>query len=402
MSIPFSVINILQIITLLLYFLGPINYFYGEKSIELLTLVLFFILSMNLGYFSARRIYVRDGNHDYRKFIRWCIIIGLIVSPLTFMYRVGGLNLNVTVGDLYSLARENKTDSVYLEYLRMLLSPFLFGLFPLLITYWNKISTKTKVFSLVVVTINLIVSIASGINQGLFLLIIIFFGLYTVNLKFKDIINVKNTIVALVFSMFIIFALNFFVEGQMTRSGSAAISGISYTQNYESDYDISDGKIKVLYSALTSYLTQGYRAFDLALELPFKTTFGVGHSSFLSRQVDRIFDTRISDNTYPARIERFGWDRYVFWSSFYLWWASDIHYIGVIVLMFVIGFVFRMVENSIKNEKSYRLIILYSYFLVMLFYLSANNQIFQSGESYIGFMFFFILFLRMKKYIRVR
>ena len=164
-------------------------------------------------------------------------------------------------------------------------------------------------------------------------------------------------------------------------------------------FNDDDGNGLVFYSAITSYLTQGYRAFDLSQDEDFDFTWGVGNSTFFSRQIDRIFDLDISDKTYPAKLEEYGWDRYNYWSTFYVWWASDLGFFGVGFLMFFLGFMFRCIENTkdmMVDDTASK--ILYYYFVIMFFYLSANNQIFQSGEGSIGFLSLIIPFFFFRRF----
>ena len=185
--------------------------------------------------------------------------------------------------------------------------------------------------------------------------------------------------------IFFASAAYYFQAGQITRHGSFAKSGVSTELAAYSKYSANDGVLLSFYSSIAGYLTQGYRAFDLSLGESFDFTWGVGNSTFLSRQVDRIFDADISDRTYPAKIEAVGWNRYNYWSSFYVWWASDLTFVGVIFAMILIGFFIGSLENTVSRSADVSAIILYSYLILLVFYLSANNQIFQSGESFFGF-----------------
>ncbi len=393
-------INFFQVITLLLYEFGPIHYYYEGNVGLMYTYVILYLISFNVGYLSFSKIYLHKKEDLYKRYINRAILIGLVIAPLTFLFRVGTINLDVNIGELYSLARENKVESSFFEYIRIILSPFLFGLLPCVVWYWDELSKINKKLGVIVILINLLVSIFSGINQGIFLVILLSSFLILLK-KRKQIFKAKTMTSMIVIAISVVAGLNFFVESQMTRSGSAAITGVSSNQGYYSDYNINDGKLAVLYSSMSAYLTQGYRALELSFNSDYEFTYGVGNSSFLSRQVDRVFDTNISDNALPAKIEEFGWDRYKYWSSFYLWWASDLHYVGVIILMFFIGSTLRVVENTLKIAPNYIAVVTYSYLIIMLFYLSANNQIFQSGESMVGFMIFLIsCFFMQKKIIK--
>lgn len=394
----YLVIIVFQFATLMLYEFGPIHYFQEYDRTLTYTYIILYLFSFSAGYFMLSRVFLCQKEDKYKRFLKYCLIINFVIVPVTFLVRVGHFNFDVSVGELYSLARENKDDSAFFEYIRMILSPFLFGLLPCVAWYWELLPKHTKILSVSLIVVNLFVSIFSGINQGIFLLILIISFFILLKRK-KSLFKFKNIRSMMLILVALSAGLNFFVESQMTRSGSSAITGFSSKQGFYSDYNIDDGKLGVLYSALSSYLTQGYRAFELSLQTDYEFTYGVGNSTFMSRQVDRALGTNISDKTLPAKIERFGWDRYNYWSSFYLWWASDLHYIGVIVLMFAIGAVLRIVENTLVLQPNYGVVITYAYLIILLFYLSANNQLFQSGESMFGFLFFIIFCLLMKKKI---
>lgn len=394
----YLVIIVFQFVTLILYEFGPIHYFQEYDRTLTYTYVTLYLLAFSAGYFMFPRVFLYSREDKYQRFLRYSLIINFVIVPITFLLRVGELNFGVSVGELYSLARDRKEDFALFEYVRMIFAPFLFGLLPCVVWYWTILSKYTKVLAVSLIVVNLLISIFSGINQGIFLLILIISFLILLKrknspYKFKNIRNVVFILIAL------LGGLNFFAESQMTRGGSAAVTGISNNQGFYSDYNIDDGKVGVLYSALSSYLTQGYRAFELSFQTDYEFTYGIGNSTFMSRQVDRALGTNISDRVLPAKIEEFGWDRYNSWSSFYLWWASDLHYIGVIFLMLAIGIILRIVENTLVFQPSYGVVITYAYLIILLFYLSANNQLFQSGESMVGFLFFIVFCLSMKKKI---
>ena len=67
--------------------------------------------------------------------------------------------------------------------------------------------------------------------------------------------------------------------------------------------------------------------------------------------------------------------------------------------MFFLGVMFRCVENTkdmMVDDTASK--ILYYYFVIMFFYLSANNQIFQSGEGSIGFLSLIIPFFFFRRF----
>jgi hypothetical protein len=249
-----------------------------------------------------------------------------------------------------------------------------------------------------VIILNILLAAFTGVNKYLFDYILMAVAIFLLR-NFSVRRPSYKRIAAYSFGIVICLsaALYFFAAGQSTRSGSAAISGVDNRLNAVSAYNIHDGLFLMGYSALTSYLTQGYRVFDLSLDEKFVWTYGVGNSTFLSRRADKLFSSSISESSYPARLEYRGIDRFINWSTFYLWWASDVTYFGVGILMLLAGFLFRALENTLSRGRDIHALVLYAYTTIGLFYLSANNQLFQSGESAIGFLYLLIVFIKSRK-----
>jgi hypothetical protein len=144
--------------------------------------------------------------------------------------------------------------------------------------------------------------------------------------------------------------------------------------------------VQIGYLGLDGYVTQGYYALSLALGEPFEPMWGLGNSTFLTRQLTRITgDASFERKSYPARIEKYGWDAYGLWSSIYPWFASDVSFPGVIILVFVIGYLFARVWLDVLYGSNPWAIVLFSNLIIMLAYFPANNQVFQSGEGLVTF-----------------
>lgn len=383
------IISIFQVFTLGLYYYGPIKYGWGDMSPSVAVYVIVYLAMLNLGYFLAKRYYFKgiSGPSNHIFFVKFSASVTLLIFPFALLGKVGDLSSTASLGDLYGMSGARKAEGEsWFDYIRIFLGYFLFGLFPVLIWYRKSLPKHLFVLGCAAVVSNLIITILTGVNKVLFDYIIIAVCLILYKSKASDLFSRRGVIAAIFTGCCVVAAAAFFVEGQITRYGSSAISGENPRIGAYSEYSIEDGKLKVLYSSLTGYLSQGYRAFDLALDKQFEFTWGVGHSTFLTRQVDRLLGTNIADNAYPAKIEEDGWDRYINWSTFYVWWASDLSFYGVAFLMLMLGMLFRCVENTLSVQGDLSAMILYSYILILLFYLSANNQVFQSGEMAIGFL----------------
>ena len=379
-----------QIFTLILYYIGPIEYGFGEQSPWVVVLVLLYLFGLFFGYIWGRQYYFKgkSGPANYQNFIKTASLIVIAWSLVEIPGKLSLFTSGESIGAIYSSYQESRDETVSIfSYIRMLFGFYVFGLLPVLIVYWKKVSPIIRWVGVAAVMMNLLGDFLIGINKKIFDTIIIssIWFLYFLQGRFATIFTPKKIIGAFAIVIFFASAAYYFQAGQITRHGSFAKSGVSTELAAYSKYSANDGVLLSFYSSITGYLTQGYRAFDLSLGESFDFTWGVGNSTFLSRQVDRIFDVDISDRTYPAKIEAVGWNRYNYWSSFYVWWASDLTFVGVVFAMILIGFFIGSLENTVSRSADVSAIILYSYLILLVFYLSANNQIFQSGESFFGF-----------------
>lgn len=399
-----KIVLIFQLVTLILYYLGPVSFTGIGKSYLILIYVCLYILALYSGYkLGGKYILVgKTGPNNYLKFLNYSMFYSFVFIILDYIFKLDIISTGINIGNIgenYNKKNEivSNSDQTY-EYVKMFFGYFIFGFFPVYLSKYSSLSYFYKLSGVLVIFLTLMFFILSGTNRIIFNYIIILTIFYLNNFK----LNYKSFLFFIVCPVIFYFAFVFFTQGQLTRYGSAALTGYdpnlgSYTKWYGEDSLVLTG-----FSALTTYLIQGYRALDLGLNIEIDWTYGLGNSTFFSRQIDKIFYTNISNQTLPAKIEYFGWDRYNYWSSFYGWWVSDIGYFGVIFLMLFIGFYFRVIKNTLNsNENDIAALILYYYFIIMLFYLSANNQIFQSGEGSIGFLLLFIPFILFRKFKKI-
>ncbi|MFG0807000.1 hypothetical protein [Pseudomonas fluvialis] len=125
------------------------------------------------------------------------------------------------------------------------------------------------------------------------------------------------------------------------------------------------------------YFSNGLYGLYLSLTLPFEWSYFVGNSYSLGRIVEIFLssDGFILENTYPYRVgETYGWG-FDKWHSMFAWLASDITFVGVLLLSPLFAFVYaRLWLQAIKatNPFSGPLFIYLSLGLVFSY---ANNQI---------------------------
>ena len=77
--------------------------------------------------------------------------------------------------------------------------------------------------------------------------------------------------------------------------------------------------------------------------------------------------------------------RLVQWSSIYPWLASDVSFLGVIVVVFLVGRLFAMAWLDTLAGQNPWAVAMLALLLIMLFYFPANNQTMQNGEAFTSF-----------------
>ncbi len=131
--------------------------------------------------------------------------------------------------------------------------------------------------------------------------------------------------------------------------------------------------------SLEMYVTQGYASMALAFDLDFQWSKFVGNSIYISHLVDRLFRTAIADQTYTARNETVnGWSESVYFNTLYTWLASDVSFLGVIVLFFFGGAFFAKVWIEVIDRRFLFALPVCYQFAYGLIFAPTNNSLFNT------------------------
>lgn len=145
--------------------------------------------------------------------------------------------------------------------------------------------------------------------------------------------------------------------------------------------DVSDGLVN-----FGAYVSNGYPGLNYSLQMPFKWTHGYGNS----RACDEYFSRYLGlssefENTYPLRMEReIGWPGLMFWPTAFTWWASDLTWAGVVVLMFLFMRLYCILFKEAYYYSNFLSIALFAYLTIGIIYLPANNQLMQSRANFLS------------------
>jgi hypothetical protein len=337
--------------------------------------------------------------------IAFSLIVNLLLLVPTSLSRTGSIVPNLieglrNPGAVYYLKFERGAAGGNLvEYIRILLAPILTIYFPLAIFFWPRISRKLQVGTFFVTFWLAAVWIAIGTNKGVAdLLLLLPWLLWASNLSgiFKLGRTFKLVLAGGAVTLFILFFV-IFTNGFISRT-----DGGNYSLEYlGATVDPQHPMVRLLPSnvsagavALSSYITQGYYGLSLSLQVPFLPNYGIGNSMFLYKNAAELLNNPdLETRPYPLRLQQYGWDGYLYWSSIYPWIASDVTFPGTILVVALIGYLFARTWLETVYTRNPFAIAVYAQFSIMLFYFSANNQLFQNGEGVFGFLGLLCLWL---------
>ncbi|UBV42718.1 hypothetical protein LAJ19_00295 [Deinococcus taeanensis] len=416
LMIPLVFFEAYLLLTVLLFRFGPWEY-YNKSSNEILFFSLLYQASLAGGYLLAHALYrppvSRTGN--VHKLFTASLLVNFLIFPLTSLARtgfplpdvLGGLR---APGEAYarSLVYRESGAGAAVEYVRILLGPLLYLYFPIAIFYWTRIRYGARFWSVTLIVLNMALFVAMGTNKAIgdyavtvpiLLMTAVAAGLISLNVKR---VVVGTIIIIALAGMF----MSFFSATMNSRAGSSIVSGYFPPGNTRVDAQNvilqavpKSGQILVV--GLSNYITQGYFAMGLALREPFIPLYGLGTSPFMLRQFETL--TGIGDleeQTYPARIEKYGWLKERYWSSMYLWLASDLSFWGIPIFCLLLGMILYTTWRDTIETRDIWALNLVSLHVIVVFYFSSNNQIGQSGEALWTYLVIFFIWITRRHGIR--
>ena len=284
---------------------------------------------------------------------------------------------------------------VAVEYLRMLTSPWLTAVFPLTVLYWSRLGWGWRGAALGMIAFNLAMYLGTGTNKGFadlvvtlpwLVLLAVSTGLLRIP-RFGLKLTLASTVMLFSF-------LYFFGAGQQQREGSGSEYGTFFTGaavvQADSGHFISTllpEESRLVFEALSRYVVHGYYALSMALQTDSPSTLGFGHSMFLARNADSLFGTdHFVWKSLPGLLDRQeAWGQFLLWHSIYPWLASDVGFVGALGVIGAMAYLFGVAWARALTTASARWTVLLFLLFVLFYYVPANNQVFQSGETCIGF-----------------
>lgn len=425
----FHLVIVFEIASIVLYFWGPIDWISRNNPLLFFTVSLY-IVSLALGYrFGAKKwtpinnVKVTENTfinqHFYIVFSIVFIVKVLMLIRIIKMYGWSDpayiiISIFTNYRNLYFANKIQTTSSAlfggrFFSIVEVFLSPLCLAFIPLTISSFREFNLIKKILSILTLSLILLCNIAQGTTEGFFeFAIYITCGFLFRNKTSKDSKsstgnNTKTFII--IISLFIVIIVLFGSIMDNRMNGLTTFSTLGRNRVTESGwiYDHMPMAFKNLLVYMDVYLCQGYYGMSLAMTIDWQPTFFMGSSRWFCEEMSSLFPS-IYNRLYTYRIEQYGlgWSDMVNWHSCYTWFANDVHWIGVVIIMFVLGYIFALAVRDANHSYNLIAICVVMLLLEMFLFLPCNNIVFAKGGSFISFYVFVIAWLLQRKRIKFR
>jgi hypothetical protein len=361
-------------------------------------------IALALGYLTTRRrAAVR---YTGKLHVPTTIMIGAILTMIMFVptliVRTGGdINFVRGFSDPGRAYRETRlavflAPRSYVEYARYLMSPILWSLLPLTVVYWRRLSPQLRWLAVAACAMNQLLWVAIGTNKGIADYVLLLPWLFIVQVRHSRRALKGRQLLAggIVLLIGLALFMPFFGSGIDGRYGGLYTGGMYLGMGgmIWADMPASDptyiSQLKRAWVSFMLYASHGYYGLALALQEPFESTYGFGHSRELIWVSEKLWfgEGELWNRTYMKRVaDQYGWSDTVRWHTIYPWFASDFSFPGALVIIFIIGRAFGLVWLDAYQGNNPYAVVLLALIIIMVFYFSANNQVLQTAETFLVF-----------------
>ena len=256
---------------------------------------------------------------------------------------------------------------------------------------WRDMNRAKKYAFLFFVFIEIFYWMGRGTNFGVIsiittLLFSMMYKLKSIKLSFRQIVLYGSLTIVLLIGSIAVFSFN-----MNSRRGGAELSydqfdfGKSYVDENSAAFAVVPVALHDTYMYVVSYLSQGYYHTCLAFDLSFQSTYFLGGNPALIALAS-IAHIDVWENTYVYRLKDKGVDPLVNWHSAYTWYANDVSFFGVPVVLFIIGYLLGISWTFSLNQNDFLSKIVFIVLGNMLLYLFANN-------TYLSSVFYSFVFI---------
>lgn len=278
----------------------------------------------------------------------------------------------------------------------------------LLVASWPKLTGLKKTVGVAVAVFPVISGVSVGTNKPVFDVAFVFSTLILVHVFMTPaaerlgFLKKRRALIGLTASIFIFAGFYF----QQTMNARAP--GLEYAKSLSS----SAGVVRVkpgfqaycensgewtakgchLLSMGTIYLTQGYYGMSLSMDIPLESTYGLGHSKFMTDALRKYLQVDLAPRTFQQKISQ-QWSATGQWHSAYSQWANDVGFYGVTLVMLALGFYVGAIWCSALATHNVAAVCSIPLLATLICFIPANNQVFNIFESLATFTVLFVVWL---------
>jgi hypothetical protein len=281
--------------------------------------------------------------------------------------------------------------------MRFLASPVMYAALPLGLIHWRKIGWIGRSALAVSVACSIVFSIMRGTDKEIADLFIVGFAALTVSLGRAKTLSGRHARVArrywlpaLIGLVFLFVAQGLFTERKEERLRGFENKAVVCVNNSRICADLDSRALAWLpfkerfgVSEFILATSSGWFGLHLAMQKPFHSSLGVGHSpAALSVYESLTGDEGPHKSTYTFRNGADRWPEDSYWSTLIAWIANDVGFAGAVGVLALLGFAWGLWWREAAAGMSDPAAMLFVQATTMVFYLPANNQVFAAYEGY--------------------
>jgi hypothetical protein len=281
--------------------------------------------------------------------------------------------------------------------LRAVLAPLTYAVLPLGIIHWRTIGWTGRISVAVTILASMIFSVMRGTDKEIADLFIVggaaacvsYGRARAVGLRGAELVR-RHWRWAIIAVVFLFFAEGLFTERKTERVGHIASRTAVCANSSHICANLDNPLIAWLPErqrfGLTMFIMStcsGYFGLELALEKPFDTAFGVGHSPAALTAYETITgDTGPHYRTFTYRNGEERWYEENYWSTLVTWIANDVGFPGAVLVLGGVGWLWGRWWREAAAGMSDPAAVLFVLATTMMVYFPANDQVLGSYDGY--------------------
>lgn len=127
-------------------------------------------------------------------------------------------------------------------------------------------------------------------------------------------------------------------------------------------------RVQYLYAQVSNYLSHGFQGLTIGLRTNFNWTFGFGQALVLQNKFEKMTGIDIYSRSYISKVNAAGYPISYQWCTAFLQFASDFTFIGAVLFMGFLGFLFASlwIETIYKEDILATVLLVYLSFSLLL------------------------------------